>query len=117
MSLLVDAILIVVGVCMMRWSRRRGRERNHTQITRLTSDNQQLSAQNTHGLNDRRALVAKMVLMEQNRVLDQAVAEEAMRREMKAKKALKVILQQHHCTQAQIDHVLEGVDSVEIGDL
>jgi hypothetical protein len=116
MSLLVDALLVVLGLSIMRWNSRRGRWRNLTQITRLIADNERLFRENGCILKDRQALAQKMVVMEQNRVLDQQVAEEAVRRELRAKKALQAVLEKNHCTQAQIEKVMDSVDGVEIGD-
>jgi hypothetical protein len=49
--------------------------------------------------------------------LDFEVAQDAMQREKRAKAALRAILKNNGCSEAQIDDVLSSVDNREDGDL
>lgn len=118
-SLFTSIALVVVGVWIIRLTRGRNpSQRTSIQHIQNLERVNQLLLRSTNDLKEHRAqLLNKVTLLENNRLLDVAVAEDAIKREERAKGALLGVLKQNGCDAEQIAKVMALVDGKDEGDL
>jgi hypothetical protein len=117
--LFVSLALVVIGIGIIRRSRHPGGSKRamRLHIQNLERVNQVLLSCTNDLKEHRTQLLNRMTLLENNRQLDQAVAEDAIKREQRAKVALTAVLKHNGCNEAEITRVIDSVEDKSVEDL
>lgn len=115
-SFAVSVVMVVVGLTLLRRTSHRGTRLWAEEKANLDFANRMLTKHSNELRREKQLLVQKLLTLEQNRELDRSVAEDAVKREHRAKEGLRAVLVQNHCTPAQIERVMNSVDGAKIED-
>jgi hypothetical protein len=112
----VSVVMVVVGLTLLRRTSHRGTRLWAEERSNLLQANLMLTRHANELRQDKQRLAQKVATLEQNRELDRSVAEDAVKREHRAKEGLRAVLRENHCTPAQIEKVMNAVDGAKIED-